>query len=480
MFALDDLLSAYGPPPPSRANGEAVVFSGVAIDSRQAQPGNLFVALPGEQHDGHDFIAEALRRGCRGALAQAGRVPADLLQEPSTALYEWVDPHWQYTIPAHVAVVLILVPEPLTALQRLAGRWRERFSPTVVGITGSVGKSSTKEVIAAVLARCLLTLKSEKSYNNEIGLPLTLLELRPDHQAVVLEMGTYGPGEIALLAQIARPQVGVVTNVSHSHLERMGSLEIIARAKSELPAALPADGLAVLNGDEALIRSMAAVTSAPVLFYGQGEGCDVRAVEVRSLGLDGIAFTVKTAGASRPLRCALAGRHSVYAALAAIAVGRHLDVPWDDIQAGLLDTGARLRLVRVPGEAGSTLLDDTYNASPVSCRAALELLAELPGRKIAVLGDMLELGTFEAEGHRLVGQWAAGIVQELYVVGKRARSIGEAATAAGLAPSRVFFAPDPEAAIAMLRGHLKARDVVLVKGSRAMAMDRIVDALKAS
>jgi UDP-N-acetylmuramoyl-tripeptide--D-alanyl-D-alanine ligase len=258
----------------------------------------------------------------------------------------------------------------------------------------------------------------------------------------------------------------------------MGTLETIARAKSELPASLPADGLAVLNGDEALIRSMAAVTPAAVLFYGLGAGCDLRAVDVRSQGLEGISFTVETAHESRPLRCALAGRHSVYTALVAIAVGRHLGLDWDDIQAGLLDERAQLRMLRVPGEGGSTLLDDTYNASPVSCRAALELLAELPGRKIAVLGDMLELGDYEAEGHRLVGQCASATVQELYLVGKRARLIGEAATAAGLAPSRVFFALDPETVIDMLRGQLKARDVVLIKGSRAMEMDRIVTALK--
>jgi len=478
MFTLNDLLSAYGPSPLPHGNGEALVFSGAAIDSRRAQPGNLFVALPGEHHDGHKFIAAALQQGCRGALAQAGQVPAEVLQEPTLAIYEWVEQHWQYTVPAHVEAVLVLVPDPLLGLQQLAARWRERFSPTIVGITGSVGKSSTKELVAAVLAQRLPTLKSVKSYNNEIGLPLTLLELSPQHEVVVLEMGTYGPGEISLLARIARPRIGVVTNVSHSHLERMETLETIAQAKSELPASLPADGLAILNGDEALIRAMAAVTPAPVLFYGLGAGCDLRAVDVRSLGLEGISFTVETADESRPLRCALAGRHNIYTALAAIAVGRQLGLDWDAIQAGLLDDRAQLRMLRVPGEGGSTLLDDTYNASPVSCRVALELLAELPGRKIAVLGDMLELGNYEAEGHRLVGQWAAKTVQELYVVGKRARMIGEAATAAGLAPSRVFFAPDPEPVIEMLSGKLKARDVVLIKGSRAMEMDRIVTALK--
>jgi UDP-N-acetylmuramoyl-tripeptide--D-alanyl-D-alanine ligase len=479
MFNLHDLLSTYGPSPLPRSRGEAVVFSGVAIDSRQAQPGNLFVALPGERQDGHAFITDALAKGCPGALARAGCVPADVRQALSAAVFEWDGQQWRQEGPAQAAAVLVLVPEPLDTLQRLAGSFRARFSPTVVGITGSVGKSSTKEMIAAILSLRLVTLKSERSLNNEIGLPLTLLELRPEHQAVVLEMGTYGVGEIALLARIARPQVGVVTNVSHSHLERMGSIETIARAKSELPAALPAAGLAVLNGDEPLVRAMAEVTAAPVLFYGQGEVCHLRAVDVRTHGIDGISFTVQADGATRNLRCGLPGRHSVYTALAGAAVSRHLGLSWDEVQAGLLDVRAHLRLVRIPGVGGSTLLDDSYNASPVSSRAALELLAELPGRKVAVLGDMLELGSFEAEGHRLVGQWAAGVVEELYVLGLRARLIGEAALAAGLAPDRVHFVADHPTVIQMLRERLAAGDVVLVKGSRAMGMDRIVAALRA-
>jgi UDP-N-acetylmuramoyl-tripeptide--D-alanyl-D-alanine ligase len=322
------------------------------------------------------------------------------------------------------------------------------------------------------------TLKSEKSYNNEIGLPLTLLELRHEHRAVVLEMGTYGLGEITFLAQIARPQVGVVTNVSHSHLERMGTLETIARAKSELPAALPPDGLAVLNGDEPLIRDMAGVTAAPVVYFGRGKECQLRAVDLQSHGLEGLTFTVQAEGQTRRLRCGLPGRHSVYTALAAAAVARHLGLTWDEIAAGLLDTRAQLRLLGVPGMGDTTLLDDSYNASPVSSRAALELLAELPGRRVAVLGDMLELGAFEEEGHRLVGQWAAAVVEELFVLGPLARKIGEAALAQGMAPERVHFAADHQAMVALLREKLAAGDIVLIKGSRAVEMDRIVDALR--
>jgi UDP-N-acetylmuramoyl-tripeptide--D-alanyl-D-alanine ligase len=478
MFGLIDLLTTYGELGSHPGTGEAVSFSGATIDSRQVIPGDLFVALPGEQHDGHDFIATALQAGCRGVLARSDRLSAAQRAALPVCTYEWNGQEWVRSGPAAAPAVLVLVPDVLEALQRLAARWRAHFAPVVIGITGSVGKSSAKELLAAVLAQQFATLKSERSFNNEIGLPLTLLALRPEHQVVILEMGTYGLGEITHLAQIARPQIGVVTNVSHSHLERMGTLETIAQAKTELPAALPPEGLAVLNGDEAPIRAMAGHTRAQVIFYGLTEGCTIRAVEVQSRGLAGISLLVQVEEKSRWLRCALPGRHSAYHALAAVAVGRHLGVPWERIEAGLLDPAARLRLRGVAGVGGSTLVDDTYNASPVSCRAALELLAELPGRRIAVLGDMLELGSFEEEGHRLVGQWAAGVVEELIVLGPRARHIGEAALAQGMPAGQVHFASTHEEAIRLLRDHLQRGDVVLVKGSRAMEMERIVAGLQ--
>ncbi|MGB9722868.1 MAG: UDP-N-acetylmuramoyl-tripeptide--D-alanyl-D-alanine ligase [Chloroflexia bacterium] len=477
MWTLADLLATYGPLETSSGE-EETIFSGVTIDSRQSIPGGLFVALPGERYDGHDFIPEALERGCRGALGRRDRLPLGRRAGLPVRVYEWDGERWLRSGPQEAPAVLVLVPETLEALQRLAARWRRRFSPVVIGVTGSVGKSTTKELIAAVLSRGRRALKSERSYNNEIGLPLALLGLRPEHEVVVLEMGTYGPGEIAHLAEIARPHIGVVTNVSHSHLERMGTLETIARAKSELPAALPPDGLAVLNGDEALIRDMAGVTRAAVLFYGLGQDCHYRAEEVESRGLEGIAFTLEAGGERRRLRCALPGRHSVYTALAAAAVGRHLGLSWDEIEAGLLDTSAQIRLLAVPAANGATLLDDTYNASPTSCRAALELLSELPGRKVAVLGDMLELGSYEEEGHRQVGYWAAEVVEELFLLGRRARRIGEAALERGMPAGRVHFAREREEVIRMLRERLRPGDIVLVKGSRAMEMEHIVAALR--
>ncbi len=476
MWTLADLLTIYGPFEPS---GEGnMVFSEVTIDSRQSIPGGLFAALRGEHHDGHDFISEALERGCRGALGCRDRLPAERRAGLPARIYEWDGKKWLRSGPKAADAVLVLVPDVLEALQRLAARWRKRFSPTVIGVTGSVGKSTTKEVIAAVLRRGWPTLKSEKSYNNEIGLPLALLGLRPEHRAVVLEMGTYGPGEIAHLAEISLPHIGVVTNVSHSHLERMKTLETIARAKSELPAALPPDGLAVLNGDEALIRGMAKVTRARILFYGLGRDCHYRAEALESLGLKGISFTLQAGEERRRLRCALPGRHSVYTALAAAAVGRHLGLPWDEIEAGLLDTSAQIRLLPVPAVNGATLLDDTYNASPTSCQAALDLLAELPGRKVAVLGDMLELGSYEEEGHRQVGRRAAEVVEELFLLGKRARWIGEAALERGMPAGRVHRAQEREEVIRLLRKHLQPGDIVLIKGSRAMEMEHIVAALR--
>lgn len=476
MWTLADLLATYGPFEPS--GEEHLTFTGATIDSRRSIPGGLFVALPGEHYDGHDFIAEALERGCRGALGRRDRLPPERRAELPVRVYEWDGERWRRSGRETAPAALVLVPDALDALQRLAARWRRLFSPVVVGVTGSVGKSTTKELIAAVLSRGRHTLKSERSYNNEIGLPLALLGLRPEHEAVVLEMGTYGPGEIAHLAEIALPHIGVVTNVSHSHLERMGTLETIARAKSELPAALPPDGLAVLNGDEPLIRGMAGVTRAPVLFYGLGRDCHYRAEALESRGLEGISFVLQAGDERRRLRCALPGRHSVYTALAAVAVGRYLGLSWEEIEAGLLDTSAQIRLLAVPAVGGATLLDDTYNASPTSCRAALDLLAELPGRKVAVLGDMLELGSYEEEGHRQVGRWAAGVVEELFLLGERARWIGEAAREQGMPAGRVHLARERQEVIEMLRERLRPGDVVLVKGSRAMEMEHIVAALR--
>jgi UDP-N-acetylmuramoyl-tripeptide--D-alanyl-D-alanine ligase len=455
-----------------------VAVRDVVVDSRRAQVGSLFVALRGERADGHDYVSAALAVGAVGAIVQ--RVPADVSEVTNilnTATGEWVQ-HSTSLIPT-----LFLVPDSLQGLQSVAAAWRTRFSPRVIGVTGSVGKTSTKEMISSVLERRYRVLKSAGNYNNEIGLPLTLLTLGPRHQRVVLEMGMYALGEIAQLCAISRPHVGVVTNVGPSHLERLGTLERIAQAKAELVQALPPgpEGVAVLNHDDPLVRAMAAQTQARVFFYGTTPDCDLWADQVESAGLQGIRFCFHYGGEVLHVKIPLLGRHSVHTALGAAAVGLVEGLHWDEIIAGLQDVSGQLRLIMVPGMSGITLIDDTYNASPASMIAALNLLADLKpegnGRRIAVLGDMLELGSYEEEGHILVGRRAADVVQKLITVGPRARWIGQEAIATGLNPADVTMVEDNEAALAVLRELIGSGDLVLVKGSRAQGMEQIVNAL---
>jgi UDP-N-acetylmuramoyl-tripeptide--D-alanyl-D-alanine ligase len=290
-------------------------------------------------------------------------------------------------------------------------------------------------------------------------------------------MGTYALGEISDLCRIAQPAIGVVTNVGPSHLERLGSLENIAKAKSELPQALPADGFAILNGDDRRVEAMKNKTHARAFLYGLEPRHDLWANDIESHGLEGISFAMHRGGEHLHVRVPLLGRHSVHTALAAAAVGVVENIEWDEILRGLQDVAAQLRLIAVPGERGATLLDDSYNASPSSSLAALNLLAELSGRKIAVLGDMLELGELELQGHKVVGGRAAQVVDLLVVVGAKGRWIGEEALATGLSKNQVLFADGNGQAIEMLRQVMRTGDVILVKGSRGVKMEEIVAAL---
>ncbi|MDW8065306.1 MAG: UDP-N-acetylmuramoyl-tripeptide--D-alanyl-D-alanine ligase [Anaerolineae bacterium] len=443
-------------------------ISHVAIDSRACEAGDLFIALPGERADGHQYVGDAFRRGAIGALIHRdvpeGAMTVDLERGP-----------WPESLSFPVC---FRVSRTLDALHRWAGWWRNRFPIRVIGITGSVGKTSTKELTWAILSRRYETLKTEGNLNSEIGLPLMLLRLTPRHQRAVLEMGMYARGEIAALCAIARPVIGVVTMVGPVHLERLGSMEAIAAAKAELVEALPEDGVAVLNRDDPYVRAMAGRTRARVFFYGLDPEADLWADEIASEGLEGIRFDLHYGGeVFRRVRVSLLGRHSVHTALRAIAVGLLEGLTWEEIFAGLRDRRAQLRLVAVPGFRGSLILDDTYNASPPSMLAALNLLAELDGRKIAVLGDMLELGAYEMEGHRLVGGRAGAVVDLLVTIGPRARIIAQEAIAAGLPSHRVWTCNSNPEAVEILRQILEPGDVVLVKGSRSLRMEEIVNAL---
>lgn len=449
-------------------------ISGAAIDSRQCAAGYLFIALPGEHLDGHDFVEDAFNRGAVIAL----------LQKDMSAKFNQIDlskGSFQGMMPEMVMPPLcLLVDNSLAAMQSIARFWRRKLTLRVIGITGSVGKSTTKELIAEVLTNRYRTLRSPGNLNNEIGLPLTLLQLSHEHQRAVLEMGFYVPGEIAFLCDLALPQVGVVTNIGTVHAERAGSIEKIVEGKTELVRALPPapEGVAILNYDDPRVKTMAEQTKAEVFFYGLSPEADLWADGVEGSGLDGIRFRLHYRNETVYLRVPLIGRHSVHTALRAAAVGLIEGMTWQDIVKGLQSRHAQLRLMAVKAESGAIILDDTYNASPESTLAALNLLEELVGRKVAVLGDMLELGQYEHQGHEMVGVRAAEVVDELVTVGERAKIIAVAAHLAGLPHDRIVTFSGNAQAIDYLRGRLAAEDVVLVKGSRGMQMETIVSALE--
>ena len=435
---------------------------GAAVDSRTVAPGNMFVALPGETTDGQRFLGEAIAAGAAALLVREADWSAGLDVEMTVA--ELSD------------VAIVAVPDTLLGLQAVARAWRGRFSPLVVGVTGSIAKTSTKEAVAAVLAERFATLKSEGNANNEVGLPLTLLRMGPEHEAAVLEMGMYVGGEIAQLAEIARPLIGVVTAVREVHLSRIGSIEAVARAKAELVEALPADGTAVLNADDDRVAAMRDRTAARTITYGFAQNADVRAERVVSAGLDGMEFTLIAPGAAVRVATPSLGRHGVHNRLAAAAVGLAAGLEMDLIVAGLRhgwQAEHRDQIVRIPG---LTILDDTYNASPASMIAALELLSTLPGRHVAVLGEMYELGQAHERGHREVGAVAARLVDRLVVVGE-----GASAIAAGAAPlgAGAVLVRDRQAALEVLRDWLRPGDAVLVKASRAAALEWVVGSLEA-
>jgi UDP-N-acetylmuramoyl-tripeptide--D-alanyl-D-alanine ligase len=367
----------------------------------------------------------------------------------------------------------------LQALQQVAAFWRRQHELRVIGVTGSVGKTTTKELTAAVLARRYVTLKSEASYNNEIGLPLTLVHVTDEHERAVLEMGMYDVGEIAGLARIAQPHVGVVTIIGPVHLERAGTIERIVQAKSELVQALPPapEGVAILNYDDDRVRGMAQATRARVFYYGLSPKADLWADGIEGLGLEGIRFQLHYRGETLYVKIPLLGQHSVHTALRAAAVGLVEGMNWQEIIEGLRGPSPQLRLVAVPGPEGAIILDDTYNASPASTIAALNLLDELDGRKVAVLGDMLELGDYEQEGHEKVGMRALEVADVLITVGLRGRIIGETAVRWGMPADKVYIVEESTEVVALLEHMVTSDDVILVKGSRAVRMEEIVNAL---
>jgi UDP-N-acetylmuramoyl-tripeptide--D-alanyl-D-alanine ligase len=466
-MTADDLVAATGGLVAARSDRP---IRGGAVDSRLVEPGMLFAALPGERTDGHRFLGAAAAAGAAALLV--GRLPDTAAGEPS--------------IEALGDVTVVLVQDPLRALGDVAAAWRRRFQPLVVGITGSIAKTSTKEAVAGVLARRFTTLRTEGNQNNEVGLPLTVLRLGPEHEAAVLEMGMYVGGEVRDLAAIGRPSIGIVTAVQPVHLSRIGSLDAIEDAKAELVEALPPagdGGVAILNADDERVRRMAARTAARVMTYGFSPDADVRAEEVVSLGLEGMRFRLCTPAGDAEARTDGLGRLAIHNALAGAAAGLAAGLAPPEIVPGIRAVTAAPHRSVVVHAGDVIILDDSYNASPGSMRAALELLAGLPGRHVAVLGEMRELGGLHDAGHREVGTAAARVLDLLVVVdgqpGGAAEGIVEGALDAGLPAPGVVPTGDVASAVDVLMERLCPADVVLVKASRGAELERVVDELAA-
>lgn len=434
----------------------SVPVTGVSIDSRTLIVGDAFFAIVGHRLDGHAFLGEATGRGAACIIVHS--LPDD--------------------VPANVPV--ILVEDTTRALGRLAAWHRAKFAVPVVAITGSIGKTTAKELTAAVLATRFNVLKPASSFNNQWGLPLTLLRLGAEHRAAVVELGTNQRGEIATLAAIAKPTVGVITVVAPVHTEFLGSIEGVRDEKAALVRALGPDGVAVLNADDSRVASMARDCAGRVVTYGIAPTAAVRATGAVVDGETGLRFTLETGGRRVPVTLTLGGRHNVTNALAAAAVGVTLGLDLDDIARGLGEARAPARRGQWVVAGDVTILDDTYNASPASVRAALETLAaRRRGRRaIVVLGDMLELGAISDDAHREIGRAVAALPADEFVgVGRAAALAVEAARTAGIAEA--YHAKTYEDAVDHLVKRLASGDVMLVKGSRGMRMERVVDALVA-
>ena len=452
MFTLEDMLRAtggrviHGVPNPNER------FSGGAFDSRIAERGSVFFALR-DRRDGHEFVADALAHGARAAVVERP-VP----ELPDDAL-------------------VVLVSDAQHALRRLAEALRDAHPIPAVGITGNVGKTTTKEAASAALGARYRVLRSAASFNNEIGVPMTFLGVEPSHQVAVIEIGFYVPGEIADLATLVRPRVGIITRIPEQpvHYSRTPSVEAIAAGKAELIEALPADGVALLNADDLRVRALASRTRARVVLFGESADASLRATDVSASGLEGLRFVAHDGDARADVRLPLPGRHLVGAALAAIGAATALGVPLEEAAMALATMEAPAHRMSIRTAADQVVIDDSYNASPAAVQAALDVLGSVSTRRVAVIGDMLELGALSADAHEAAGRDAARKTDVLVGVGELARTMVSAAKAAGLGETYVV-ADGPEALL-LLRRILRPGDTVLVKGSHSLALDRLADAL---
>lgn len=431
------------------------VFSKVNTDSRKAVSGDLFIPIVGERFDGHAFIMQAMQAGISGTLTMK---PIEGMGDKP----------------------VILVEDTLKALGEIAKYYRSKFDIPFIGITGSVGKTSTKDMVSVVLARKYRVLKTEGNFNNEIGLPLTVFNLDDQHEVGVVEMGMSGFGEIRRLTSIARPKLAVITNIGMSHIEKLGSRQNILKAKMEILEGLHPDGLVVLNGDDNLLSGLKGLLKFRTVLYGMEEGMDYQAYNITTAGEGGTSFFIMVNNKEYKVHVPAPGVHHVHNALVAIAVGIELGVPMEEIVQGISQFNTGKMRLNIISQNGIKVINDVYNASPQSMEAAINVLTDIDvrGRRIAVLGDMLEMGEWAPGAHLEVGKYAASkAVDYIVAVGENARFIAEGAAAEGMQPSCIrHFSSNPEAG-AFLEAMVAEGDVVLVKGSRGMRMEELVNRL---
>jgi UDP-N-acetylmuramoyl-tripeptide--D-alanyl-D-alanine ligase len=432
---------------------EELTIRAVSTDSRIPIKDAIFFALKGERHNGHNFLWEAHQNGCISAVVE-------------------------YIPSSPPPIPLLKVEDTITALGLLAGYYRNKFSPLCIGITGSTGKTTTKEMLAHILQAKYRVLKTEKNFNNEIGVPLTLFQLEEEHSALIVEMAMRGKGQIAWLAKIAKPQIGVITNIGPAHLEFFQSLEEIAQAKAELLQALPPNGTAILNSDDRFFPFLKKQSPCPVISFGFSPKADV-SCEVLEKD-EYILLKIKTPKGELTAKSYLEGEHNIINLLAAIAASLPAGLSLEEIEKQIPTLPLppmRLEQIKLPSNI--LVINDSYNSNPLSLRAALNYLREKDGRRIAVLGDMLELGEESEKLHREAGAWVkeAG-VSFLILIGEKAKFIGEGAIEKGFPPQNVAYFPEKEGVVSFIREILEEGDTVLVKGSRKLQLEQIVEELR--
>ena len=437
---------------------ERMEIKGISIDSRNIKEGELFIAIRGDRFDGHDFVPDAMKKGAWGALVE--RSSLESKYERLGGLKN-----------------ILPVEDTVCALQEMSLMHRKKHPVPVVGITGSNGKTTTKEMLACILKQKGPVLKNEGNLNNHIGVPLTLLKFEAQHKAAAVEMGMSAPGEIDVLARLVSPDVGVITNIGPAHLEFLGSMDMVAAAKAELLNNLKHEGTAVLNADDPYYDTLKNKFGGRIISFGIEKKADVTATDIGQ-GKDYTDFTLKAAGSRANVRLQAVGRHNIYNALAAAAAAFAVGMTIEAVMCGLDDFVPTAMRSELKVLNGRTVLADCYNANPGSMKAALETLVSLKGSKkaVAALGDMLELGDAGAEAHREIGRMAARLgVDTLITLGPLSQHIIEGAREAGMARERLFAAGSHSEAAELLRKHSANGDAVLVKGSRGMKMEKILE-----